>query len=173
MLFGRSRRRVYRARPSARELDLTVDETQTIGGIFVVVGAGLLVAIVAQAKHLDRAALLGIGAVSTLLIAPGVLYVLAGVFLRRRRYWAWVATRVMTIVLLWVVGLGGVAAVVLTTINQPLIYGLGPVVGFGCWGAALGIILSSLRRNVRLVREAEHVAQKGFHVLPVRRAEEE
>jgi hypothetical protein len=48
-------------------------------------------------------------------------------------------------------------------------------VGFGCWGAAVGLILVSRRGCVRMVRETEAGVQKGFAVLPVEeiRAQEE
>src|SRR4051812_27462712 len=69
---------------------------------------------------------LAVPLVSTLLVAPGVLYGVASYFLRRLRRWAWRTTNVMTNVLLMVVVGIGLTVVVVMIAGGQIAYAPGP-----------------------------------------------
>jgi hypothetical protein len=159
-----------RQRDRAR-LKEVVESVRTLGFCFTVVGVGCVLWAFMETDGLGPRRIATLSIAFTLLVAPGVLYVLAGNFLRNRRYRAWVATYALTIVLLvchaFLCGVIG-----WQTFRRPvwrLNELVGPVLFFAAWGGALLVILGSLRECMPMVREAEEAAVQGFHVLPVAR----
>jgi hypothetical protein len=159
------RKAQFQAALEARHLASAVQSTRFIGVLFAAIGIVTLLAMWFPALQ-GRLPLYAIALVSTFLVAPGVLYVVAEVFLKARRYWAWLATAIITGVLLLAVG-----GVCLYSVVAMLAFGQadlgGPIVAFACWASALGVILFSLRQCLPAVRAAEQVVQKGFSIVPL------
>jgi hypothetical protein len=107
-----------------------------------------------------------VAAVTGLVTIPGVLYVIASVGLTRRRYWAWVMSLIVTVLL--IVALLA-TMIVVTCLNDRggqifipgIFYLLMPV-----------LILIYMLRALPVLREAELLDTKGFIVLPVARHSE-
>jgi hypothetical protein len=160
---------VNRARAShaeqVRHLESAVGATRLIGILFALLGGGLLVLMVA-----DHEPTLRLVFVAGFVVAPGVLYVVAGFFLKGRKYWAWLATLVVSVVALIGVAMLGLVVVVSFVRRERAEASI--VVAFGCWVAALVGILWSLYKCLPAVREAEQVAQSGFGVVVRARAVE-
>jgi hypothetical protein len=160
------------AQLQARRLKAIVSSARLLGLAFL--GFGLLAMLPAIDRlRFDPLPML----IASSLTSSGALYVVFAVFLRKRRYWAWVATLVMTILLLGAVALFTVFVVSniageFTRWGDPqwsemLLMLLGPGLWLGCWMAALILILRYLGQSLPAVREEEAVAQKGFAVIPV------
>ena len=155
----------------ARKLRAIVRSACLLGACFL--GIGLLSMGVAMPRFRRDPITMFI---ASSLMASGVLYIVFGVFLRRRRFWAWVAMLVMTIVLL--AGVSVFMIFVVSNVVREFERGepewhmvvlllLGPGLWLGCWMAALILILRYLGQSLPAVREQEAVAQKGFAVIPV------
>ena len=160
------------AQGRARDLKSIVGSAQLLGGCFLCFGLLLLFPATRRRRWVDPTLLF----IASSLMSSGVLYVVFASFLKRRRYWAWVATLVMTILLLAVVTsfAGWVAYSVARDVGREpapgrvfLLAMLGPGVWLGTWIAALVLILRYLRRSLPAVREEESVVQKGFAVVPL------
>ena len=100
--------------------------------------------------------------IASALLSSGATYVVFGFFLSHRRYWAWLAMTIMTVIMLAFVG-----CVCGFLMIRSFFWDWGSVVALVCWWTALGLILHSLRQALPAVREAEAVVQKGFSVIPV------
>src|SRR6185503_8444825 len=88
------------AQLQGRKLKAIVSSARLLGLCFL--GFGLLV-MMTTVGRIRRDPIFAI--IGSSLTSSGVLYIVFGVFLRRRRYWAWVAMLVMTILMLIGVGL--------------------------------------------------------------------
>jgi hypothetical protein len=159
------------AEVQGRKLRAIVRSACLLGACFLFIGV-LVMGVAIPRFRRDPITLL----VASSLTSSGVLYIVFGVFLRRRRFWAWVAMLVMTIVLL--AGVTVFAILVVSNVvrefgrREPELYMvvlmlLGPGLWLGCWMAALILILRYLGQSLPAVREQEAVAQKGFAVIPV------
>ncbi len=146
-----------------RHLAATVRVTRLIGILFVAIG-GLGVLLILSDS---RRPVFALTLLSTLVITPGVLYVIAGVFLKKRRYWAWMTTVIMTLLLL-LTALTFSAAVVIEMMHSrhPDDASM-PATGLACMVFSLTSILISLRKCLPAVLESEQQAQHGFAVIPV------
>lgn len=149
-----------------RHLDKTVRETRLIGILFAAIGGIAILAAMQDSRRTPTPFLAGM---SVMLVAPGVLYVLAGVFLKRRRYWAWMTTVVMTVLLLLAVIILSVGLIAAMIRSNNADAGWMPGIAFACWTIALGSILFSLRQCLPAILETEQQAQQGFSVIPVAR----
>jgi hypothetical protein len=110
------------------------------------------------------------------LASSGLLYMIFARFLRRRRYWAWVGSLVMTIILFGFVSILSLIVVVAVVRNwerEGAAFVVIPFIGLGSWVVALGLILKYLRDALPAVREEEAGAQMGFAVIPVARVAED
>jgi hypothetical protein len=148
-----------------RHLKSIVGSAQLLGGAFVAVGLFMML-IAFGGRRADPLMLV----LAMSLASSGAAYIVFATFLRRRRYWAWVATLVMTILLLAAVSflaLWIVARALFESDPRILAIITIPVIGFGSWIAALALILYYLRESLPAVREQEAVVQKGFAVIPV------
>jgi len=145
-----------------------IDALWFLGLLLFLGGGAVTIGLLNKGKVMLHVAAL----VTALATVPGALYVVAAVGLKRRRYWAWVATSVLTWVSLVVaVGLCGAAAYEVLRAGA---YGelLGPAVALGSWGTALGSILWALRASLPAVRQTEQLARPAFNVIPGRRRDE-
>jgi cytochrome bd-type quinol oxidase subunit 2 len=157
-----TRRGVYRDTQlySLRE---AANSAQLLGMVFTAVGT-LIVALIMKAT--GRGLRGGLAVVAALLVGPGIFYVVAGVFLKRRRYWAWKSAQVMTIALLSLLVVAIIALIVALITNPEKGSVLGAVIGFGCWAGALVIIRFLLIDCLPAVMDKENAMRKGFFVLP-------
>jgi len=141
----------------ARHLRQAVEITRLIGGALAVFG-GLLIYVLSH----EHARAIELAAVSGLMIAPGLLYIVAASFLAARKYWAWVTTTAIT-------ALTMLAAVVITilVLRDSRRYGTDPSTfsAATCWLITFAVILHSLHRCLPSIREARHANQTGFNPL--------
>jgi len=154
----------------ARRLKDVIYSAYLLGGTFFVVGVcvGLL------GGGVRRGDVVGL-VIAVSLGSSGLLYMIFAFFLRRRRYWAWVASVVMTVLLLVFVLFLTIWLVVRIPMwrhQEMAMFVAVPLVGLGSWVTALGLILKYLRDALPAVREKEAGAQMGFAVIPVARVAE-
>lgn len=146
-----------------------VSNTSFVGTLFILTGLAAAWVVGSTSRGSSRA--YAVAGISTFLIAPGLLYVVAGIFLKRRRHWAWVATTAMT----WLLFAAATAVCAITggsvlySANAPLAQLIGPAVALACWAGALGVILSCLRKCLPAVRRTGHLERPAFTVLPTAR----
>jgi hypothetical protein len=104
-----------------------------------------------------------VAAVTGLVTVPGVLYVIGSIGLSRRRYWAWVMSLSVTVLLI-VALLASMIVIACISPNGTQVfcpgffYLLMPV-----------LILCYMLRTLPVLREAELLGMKGFMILPVAR----
>jgi hypothetical protein len=99
-----------------------------------------------------------------LVTVPGVLYLAASVGLVRRRYWAWVMSFAVTVLL--IVALVVTFGVIAVRVHN----GFGFLVPGVLYVLMPCLILAYMLRALPVVREAELLGAKGFNVLPARPA---
>ena len=161
---------VREAETRARRLKDVIHSAYLLGGTFFVVGALLGLLSLGMRRRADAIGLV----IAMSLGSSGLLYMIFAHFLRRRRYWAWVASLVMTIVLLTFVGILTLWILILIvarweremTDPQSFLVVV-PIIGLGSWVLALALILKYLREALPAVREEEAGVQMGFAVIPV------
>ncbi|MDB5320613.1 MAG: hypothetical protein JWN40_2244 [Phycisphaerales bacterium] len=98
--------------------------------------------------------------VTSLVTVPGLLYIIASVGLARRRYWAWVMSFAVSVLLMVAL----LVTFALITIRQPdaaLMWIPGILLM-----SMPGLILFYMLRALPVVREAELLGAPGFAVLP-------
>jgi hypothetical protein len=153
------------AEARTRRLKEIIRSAHLLGSAFL--GAGVLVGFAAagmrRADPVDVVIAMSLG-------SSGLLYIIFAKFLRRRRYWAWVASFVMTAILftfvsaftVWVI-----SRIVSRWEAETAVLGAIPLIGLASWVLALGLILMYLREALPAVREEEAGVQMGFAVIPV------
>lgn len=103
------------------------------------------------------------GRFAGLVTVPGVLYLIGSIGLARRRYWAWVMSLSVTVLLI-VALLAGMIVIACTNPNGTQVF---------CPGAFYllmpVLILGFMLRTLSVLREAELLRMKGFMILPVAR----
>jgi len=104
-----------------------------------------------------------VAAVTGLVTVPGMLYLIGSIGLARRRYWAWVMSLSVTVLLI-VALLAGMIVIACTNPNGTQVF---------CPGAFYllmpVLILGYILRTLPVLREAELLGMKGFMILPVAR----
>jgi len=146
-----------------------VEFARFMGVIFM--GAGVVVCLMPRMVMPRVDTQLVMAGAAALLITPGVLYVVAGVFLGRRHYWAWMTVTITTYILVGsVCGLLGWRLYSALADTGSVAGGPGEMIGMsmlgtGCGLTGLVVILHHLRKAGPEVREAEQVAREGFEVL--------
>jgi len=158
------RKQEFSAITRQRHLDATVRVTRLIGILFVTIGCLGALLILSESR---RSTVSALTILSSLVITPGVLYIIAGVFLKKRRYWAWMTTVIMTLLLLLVVLIFSTLVLIAIVRTHFPEESSMPAVGFACMAIALTSILISLRKCLPAVLESEQQAQHGFAVIPV------
>jgi hypothetical protein len=153
------------AEARARRLKEIIRSAYLLGSAFL--GAGVLVGFAASSmRRADPVSVV----IAMSLGSSGLLYIIFAKFLRRRRYWAWVASFVMTVILFTFVSAFAVWVVSRMVARwDPEMAALSmiPVIGLGSWVLALALILMYLREALPAVREEEAGVQMGFAVIPV------
>lgn len=150
-----------------RMLKEVIDAIRLVGGVLVVGGLGVIV------FNLDKSgrdfAHIAIP-MTSLAVIPGTLYLVAAEGLVRRRYWAWVMSLLVTIILmLAILGAGYYFIAVVVPYNAA------PGVDANAGGFVFPIllyfsmpslILIYMLRALPVIREAELLTFTGFNVLP-------
>lgn len=153
--------------PALRVLKEVIDAIRMVGGVLVVGGLGAIVASLGRSSrdfiHIAVPA-------TSVAVIPGVLYLVAAAGLVRRRYWAWVMSLLVTIVLMLVILAVGIYAL---AVVAPRSAGpSGEIHASGCVCPTLlyfsmpSLILLYMVRALPVIREAELLTFTGFNVLP-------
>jgi hypothetical protein len=155
-----------RFEPTPREvaiLEEVVHALRMIGVVLAVI-SGVIALTFAQAAGPDlRRAV----ALTGLVLAPGVLYLVAAAGLVRRRYWAWVMSATVTGVMM--LALLGFAMSVVAGMTEPVEAFV--LVPLALLLAMPSLILAYMLRARPVIRDAELLVGSGFDVLPAHQDE--
>ncbi|HEY7119084.1 MAG TPA: hypothetical protein VH475_21010 [Tepidisphaeraceae bacterium] len=150
-----------RFEPTPRQLRIfreVIDAIRFVGIVLVVVGVIVAGVMVEKRGAMARRA----PPVAGLVAAPGLLYLVAAVGLSRRRYWAWVMSLIVTVLLM--------VALLATCVYFAAFARAGASAGLACptvmYFSMPCLILLYMLRAVPVVRDAGLLVRKGFHVLP-------
>lgn len=149
-----------------RHLEGAVRLTRLFGILFLLVGA-LLVFL--ESLNSFRPRLYALAMISALVVIPGILFLFTSIFLKKRRYWAWIIATAMTVLILIVVVLLSVTAMFVLSRGADVDVLWIPATALSCLAIALSFILFSLRRCRPAILEGDQLAQHGFAVIPVAR----
>jgi hypothetical protein len=145
-----------------------VDAIRLVGGVLVVGGLGVIVFNLGKSgRDFAHVAI----PITSLAVIPGALYLVAAEGLaQRRRYWAWVMSLLVTIILmLAILGAGYYFIAVVVPRNagpggtanmEALVF---PIV---LYFSMPSLIMVYMLRALPVIREAELLTYTGFHVLP-------
>jgi len=148
--------------PTPRAVTLlheVIDALRLVGMLLAVGG----IAVTSRMINLRDPITPRVAAVTGLVTVPGVLYLIGSIGLARRRYWAWVMSLSVTVLLIVA---QVVVMVVIACINPAGIQVFCP--GFFCVLMPV-LILGYMLRTLPVLREAELLGMKGFMMLPVAR----
>ena len=167
--MSRDQRDISQGATRRHELCDVVDFTKTMGVILLMAGLALICFPEIWARDMDPR--LSLAGPAVVLVAPGVLYIVAGIFLARRQPWARFAIMIMTSLLfpaacgLLVWNLHRTLRSSTAGLGHTILILLNSLVGFACWLAALAMNLRQLRAIAPELRETQHSVRKGFAVL--------
>lgn len=147
-------------RNDAEALKAAVNGIVALGIVFTLIGGLILAAALAADTRRSRLVAMLVG---SFLVAPGILYIVGAIFLRARRYWAWVTTLVLTIIAL--IAVAALSVWLVISMGRRVDGQPSALLAFGCWGMALIFVLRYLRDALPGVRETEANAQHGFAVV--------
>jgi drug/metabolite transporter (DMT)-like permease len=146
--------------PRAVKLLHEVIDALRLVGILLAVGG---IVVTSRMMNLRDPITPRVAAITGLVTVPGVLYLIGSIGLARRRYWAWVMSLSVTVLL--------IVAQVVVMIVIACISPEGSQIfcpGFFCVLMPV-LILCYMLRTLPVLREAELLGMKGFMILPVAR----
>ena len=152
--------------PTPREfaiLEEVIHALRMVGAVLAAI-SGVIALVYAQAAGPDlRRAIAATG----LVLAPGVLYLVAAAGLVRRRYWAWVMSATVTAMLM--LTLLGLAVSLVAGMSEPTEALV--LVPLSMLFAMPSLLLIYMLRARSVIRDAELLVGSGFDVLPAHQDE--
>jgi hypothetical protein len=153
--------------PALRVLEEVISALRMVGVVLAVGGLGV---IFANLGRTGRDFIHIAVPFASLAVIPGALYLVAAEGLVRRRYWAWVMSLLVTVVLM--VAILGVGCYLLAVLGPRRAGPSGEInaSGYVCptllYFSMPSLILLYMVRALPVIREAELLTSKGFNVLP-------
>jgi NADH:ubiquinone oxidoreductase subunit K len=157
-----SGRQFGRFDPTPRAVKLLHEVIDALRLVGILLAAGGIV-VTSRIINLSDPITPRVAAVTGLVTVPGVLYLIGSIGLARRRYWAWVMSLSVTVLLI-VAQLAVMIVIACTSRGGAQVF----CPGFFCVLMPV-LILAYMLRTLPVLRQAELVGMKGFMILPVAR----